>query len=138
MAAIRQQINIAVSTRTVWRALTTPEGLMSWWADEARIDAREGGRIVVTTEADDGSPLEEHGLLHVMRPTRKLEIAWDTAGKAPTAGTRLTFQLARDGEETRLSLVHAGGGILEDEEARSNLERDWNRALKSLRDGLEG
>ena len=137
MAAIRHQINIAVPSRVVWRALTTVEGLTSWWADEARVDPRPGGRLVVTTEGDDGEPVEERGLFHELRPTRKIEIAWDNNSPAPTKGTRLVFQIARDGDETRLSLVHRGGGILDDEEARAVLEKDWHRALRSLRSALE-
>lgn len=137
MSAIRHQINIAAPIRTVWTALTTADGLMSWWADEARIDPRPGGRVVVTTEDDDGNPLEERGLFIELRPTRKIEIAWDSAGKAPTKGTRITFQLARDRGETRVSLVHSGGGVLNDEEARASLSKDWSRALKSLRSALE-
>lgn len=137
MAAIRHQVNIAVPTRTVWTALTTADGLMSWWADEARVDARVGGIIVVTTEGEDGEPIEERGTFHTLRPTRKIEIKWDNGSQAPTAGTRLTFQLAKDGPDTRLSLVHSGGGVLDDEEARTVLAKDWNRALKGLRDALE-
>ena len=138
MAAIRHQVNIAVPTRTVWNALTTADGLTSWWADEARIDPRPGGIIVVMTEGDDGEPVEERGVLHELRPTRKIEIKWDKGCKAATAGTRITFQLAKDGSETRLSLVHSGsGGVLEDEEARAALDKDWHRALRSLRDSLE-
>lgn len=138
MATIRQQVNIAVPARTVWNALTTVEGLTSWWADEARIDARQGGVIVITTEGDDGAPMEERGILHEITPTRRIEIKWDAHGKAPSAGTRLTFNVARDGAETRLSIVHTGGGALDDEAARSSLDKDWNRALKGLRDALEG
>ncbi len=138
MAAIRHQVNIAVPTRTVWNALTTPDGLTSWWADEARIDPRPGGIIVLMTEGDDGEPIEERGVLHELRPTRKIEIKWDKGSKANTAGTRITFQLAKDGAETRLSLVHSGSGaVMEDEEARAALDKDWHRALRSLRDSLE-
>ena len=138
MTAIRQQINIARPIRAVWAALTTANGLKSWWADEARMDPRPGGRVVVVTEGDDGEPMEERGILHELRPTRKIEIAWDSNSPALTKGTRLTFQLARDGEETRVSLVHTGRGVLEDEEAREVLDKDWRRALRSLRDALEG
>ena len=137
MSAIRQQINIARPIRAVWTALTTADGLMSWWADDARVDARPGGRVVVFTEGDDGEPMEERGILHELRPTRKIEIAWDSNSPALTRGTRLLFQLARDGEETRVSLVHSGRGVLEDEEARDTLDKDWRRALRSLRDSLE-
>jgi uncharacterized protein YndB with AHSA1/START domain len=138
MPAIRQQINISAMPRAVWRALTTPEGITSWWVDEARVDAREGGRVVLISEGDDGEPLQEVGIFHELRPTRKIEIAWDKSSPAPTKGTRLEFQIARDGDDTRLSLVHSGGGVLDDEEARAGLEKAWRSALHALRDALEG
>ena len=138
MAAVRQQINIAAGPRKVWRAFTTAEGLCSWWADEARVEAREGGRIVVTTEGDDGEPQEERGLFHVLRPTRRIEIAWDKNAKVPTAGTRIAVQVARDGDETRVSIVHSGTAVDEDEELRDTLDGDWRRALRALRSSLEG
>jgi uncharacterized protein YndB with AHSA1/START domain len=137
MASIRQQINISASPRAVWRRLTTEEGVTSWWVDAARIDARAGGRIVLTSEGDDGEPVEERGIFHEVRPTRKIEIAWDTTSTAPTKGTRIEFQIARDGDETRVSVVHSGAGILDDEAARAGLEKSWRAALHSLRDAME-
>jgi uncharacterized protein YndB with AHSA1/START domain len=138
MSSIRHQVNIAASPRTVWAALTTAEGLASWWVDSARIDPRPGGRVVLTSEGDDGTPVEEWGILHDIRPTRRVEIAWDTNSPGPTKGTRVEWTIARDGDETRVSLVHSGGGVLEDEEARSRLEKEWKGAFESLRDALEG
>ena len=56
----------------------------------------------------------------------------------PTRGSKLAFQLALDGGETRLSIVHTGyGEQFEDEEKRSQLDTDWRRALKGLRSMLE-
>ena len=137
MPSIRQQLNIAAPPRSVWNAITTAEGLTSWWVDEARIDAREGGRIVLVSEGDDGEPVEERGLVHTCRPTRKFEIAWDSTSPAPTKGTRIQFQVARDGRETRISIIHSGGGILDDEEQWPELDRGWKLALKALRRSLE-
>ena len=137
MSSIRQQINIAASTRAVWRAITTADGLKSWWVDEARVDQREGGRVVVSSEDDEGNTVEEFGILHTLRPTRKVEIFWDKNSPAPTKGTRISFQLASDRDETKVLLIHSGGGILEDEEERASLEKGWRQALKSLRDVLE-
>ena len=138
MAAIRQQINIDAAPRTVWRLLTTAEGLSSWLVDEVeRIDARNGGVVILKTMDDDGEMVEERGMFHEVRPTRKLEIKWDSNSPAPTRGTRVTFQVARDGEETRLSVVHSGPGILEDEEARAELEKGWRQAMRALRSSLE-
>lgn len=137
MAAIRQQINIAAPQRTVWTALTSADGWKTWWADEARVDSREGGRIVLVSEGPDGKPVEERGIFHDVRPTRRLEIAWDANSPAPTRGTRLQFTISRDGDETRLALVHSGGGVLDDDEARDSLEREWREALRTLRQTLE-
>ena len=137
MPNIRQQINIAASSRTVWNALTTAEGWKQWWADEARLEARSGGRIVLTVEGEDGEPVEERGVFHEVRPTRRIEIAWDATSPARTKGTRVQFTVSLDGEETRLALVHSGGGILDDEEGRAELERDWRSGLRALRASLE-
>ncbi|MEM6931303.1 MAG: SRPBCC domain-containing protein [Myxococcota bacterium] len=137
MASIRQQINIAAPSRAVWNILTSAEGWKRWWAEEARLEARNGGRIVLTVEGEDGEPVEERGVFHEVRPTRKLEIAWDANSPAKTKGTRLMFSVARDGDETRVSLIHSGGGILDDEEARSEMEKEWKSGLKALRSSLE-
>lgn len=137
MPAIRQQINIAASPRVVWRSLTTADGLTSWWVDEARVDARKGGRIVLMSEDDEGEPMEERGVFLEVRPTRKLEIAWDSTGKALTKGSRVQFQLARDGDETRVLVVHQGGKALEDPEIHEQLNKGWRAALRALRGSLE-
>lgn len=136
MPAVRQQINIAASPRTVWNALTTEDGVKGWWADDARLDSRAGGRIVLTVEGDDGAPVEERGVFHEVRPIRRIEIAWDKTSKGQSAGTRLEFQIARDGDETRLSLVQSGAA-LDEEELRTRVDDDWRRALRALRDSLE-
>ena len=138
MASIRQQINIAVPSKRVWDALTSADGWKQWWAEDARLEARSGGRIVLTVEGDDGEPVEERGVFHELRPTRRLEIAWDATSPAKTKGTRLQFVVSRDGDETRVALVHSGGGILDDEEARAELDKEWRTALKALRSWLEG
>lgn len=137
MAAIRRQINISASPRTVWRALTTSEGLASWYADTARVDPRQGGKVVLQSEDDEGNPVEERGSFLELRPVRKIEIKWDNTSAAATAGTRVEFQVARDGDETRVILVHSGQAALEDEAGREALDRMWRQALNALRDSLE-
>lgn len=138
MAAIRQQINIATSLRSVWNAMTTGEGLATWLADEARVEPRNGGRVVlVHKQPDSDEVIEERGLFHVFRPTRDVEIAWDSSGKAPTKGTRVSLQIAMDGDEVRLRVVHSGAGILDDEVARDVLEKVWKDRLLKLRKRFE-
>jgi uncharacterized protein YndB with AHSA1/START domain len=137
MAAIRQQINIAAPLRSVWTALTSADGWCSFWADEARVEGREGGRIVLVTQDDEGKPVEERGIFHEFKPTRKLEIAFDATGGSRTKGTRLEFTVSRDKDETRVALVHSGAVILEDEALRAALDKEWRDALRALREALE-
>jgi len=136
MASVRQQINIAASPRAVWRQLTTAEGLQAWWADEARVDANSGGRVVLESEGDDGEMCEERGIFLEHRPTRRLEIKWDSSSPAPTAGSRVRFQVARDGEETRVAVIHTGA-FLDDDEVLGRYDKEWRSALKALRGSLE-
>jgi uncharacterized protein YndB with AHSA1/START domain len=137
MPAIRRQINIAAPQRTVWNMLTTADGWKAWYADEARFDANSGGRVVLQTEDDDGNPVEEVGTVLTFKPTRKLEIRWERGTTANTVDTVLSFGLARDGDETRVSLIHRGAGPLEEEEARAELDKTWRQSLKALRGVLE-
>lgn len=131
MSAIRRHVYIATGARAVWRALTTSEGLEKWLADEARVDGRKGGRVVIS--GSDLDPERElAGIIHTWRPTSKLEITWDNVGKSETKGSQIAFQVARDGEETRVSVVHSGGEALEDEERRSRLDAAWKTALETL------
>ena len=137
MPSIRRHVYIAAAQRAVWRALTTSEGLTSWLVDEARVDPRNGGRVVWGYENDEGEPVEDIGTILKWRPTSHLEIKWDRTNKGPAAGSRLSFQLARDGDETRLSLIHGGSEAFEDEEQRAALDKEWRQALASLQGNLD-
>jgi uncharacterized protein YndB with AHSA1/START domain len=138
MGSVRQQINIAVGPRRVWGALTTVEGLCSWWATSARVDPREGGRIVMENTNDEGDKVERMGLFLSFRPTRRLEIKWDGGVNNDAKGTSVNFHIARDGDETRVNIVQTGESISDDEEEGASLEKAWKVTLLSLREALEG
>jgi uncharacterized protein YndB with AHSA1/START domain len=136
MPTIRRQISIATTPRGVWNALVTPAGLQLWLADDARVDARQGGRVSLAVRADGGRN-EEQGFLHVWRPTAKLEIGWDARSPGPFKGTFTQFSVARDGSETVLNVVHEGPS-LDEPSLHASVDALWKRALLALRDGLEG
>lgn len=136
MSAIRRQVHVACSPRAVWRALTTAEGLEKWLADDARVDGRKGGRVVLTGTSFD----EENdacGIVHTWRPTAKFEVSWDSVGHFEGRGGHFAFQVARDGDETRVSVVHSGGEALEDEERRQKLDAAWKEAFEVLQSLLD-
>ena len=136
MGSVRQQINIAVGPRRVWAALTTVEGLCSWWAESARVDPREGGRIVLSSEST-GEKVERMGLFLSFRPTRRLEIKWDGGVNNDHRGTSVNFHIARDGDETRVNIVHSGEAIDDESEEGAALETAWKATLLGLREALE-
>lgn len=135
MGSIRQQISVDASSRAVWDLLTTVEGVTSWWVEDARLDARDGGRIVVGRTVDEVRQ-EDRGSYHQVRPTRTVEVAWDTSGSGPLAGTRLEFQVGRGDGETKVHVVQTGVA-LDDDARRVEVESFWKAALLKLRAKLE-
>ncbi|MFT4624103.1 MAG: hypothetical protein ACI8PZ_002762 [Myxococcota bacterium] len=139
MSSVRQQINISAGPRAVWRAFTSADGIASWLVDSARIEEKSGGRVVLDTEDDDGNAIQERGLFHVFRPTRAMEIAFDRKPDTPWAGSLIKIAIARDGDETRVVLVHSGNTeSFTDDDRRAQLDKEWRGALRSLRGALEG
>lgn len=138
MGSVRQQINIAVGARRVWSSFTTQEGLASWLAEEARVDSRAGGRVVMTQMGIKGELGDASGLFLTLRPTRKVEFSFDRSDNPVFGGSQLAVQIANDAGETRVSLVHRGTGpSFDDEEEAALLSKQWKGALKRLRKLLE-
>lgn len=133
MSTIRRQVSIDASSRTIWSALTTPEGLKRWLVTEARVDARQGGRVVLRLKGHDQ---DDVGMIHVYRPTGRLEIHWDRSAPGPWRGSRTSFQVAVDGGETVLNVQHANPSF-EADDVRIPIDTQWKDALIVLRDTLE-
>jgi uncharacterized protein YndB with AHSA1/START domain len=136
MGSVRAQISIAAGTRDVWRVLTTADGLRGWWATSARLDAREGGTVVLRVVNGEGVEVDQRGLCHEVRPVRRVELAFDARGDGPEAGCRVEFLVARDGEETRVALT-CSGSPLDDDARRVAAEATWKKRLERLRTDLE-
>jgi hypothetical protein len=89
MSSIRRHVHIAAPSRAVWNAVTTSKGLASWWVDSARVDGRQGGRLVLNWTDDDGKEVEAWGMFHELRPTAQVEVLFDRVGTSPLRGCRL-------------------------------------------------
>lgn len=137
MSSIRRNVHIAAPSRAVWNAVTTAEGLSSWWVDNARVDGRQGGRLVLGWTDESGADVEARGMFHEFRPTAQVEVLFDRVGSSPLKGCRLVLQVARDGAETRLTLLLADGEALQDPAQREALDAGWRRDLKALQDLLD-
>jgi uncharacterized protein YndB with AHSA1/START domain len=120
----------------VFDALTTPEGIASWWGPDdgpvllAETDVRVGGRYRVRFRMHDGTEHESSGeYLEVVRPKR-LAMSWRWAGGREDPGESLVeIDLRAIAEGTELTFTHSR---LHDEETRRSHEEGWNGALDKL------
>ena len=75
----------------VWEALTEPERLEEWFANDVELDVRPGGAGVFRW--DDGE--ERHAVVREAEPGERLVLDWDDDGE-------VEFTLADEDEGTRL------------------------------------
>jgi uncharacterized protein YndB with AHSA1/START domain len=122
----------------VWRALTDPAELRSWWGD-ADLDLTEGGRFALrwrnTDEHGDAATLD--GAISKLDPPHLLEISggWgSTAG--PDLGTRttLTWELEADDDQTVLRFTNTVAPPPQDPRTAAG----WHFHLDALATALAG
>ncbi len=135
---IERTVDLAHPPATVWAALTTAEGLASWFGQQATIDLRPGG---------SASMKWDHGHTADMRVERIEEPAvfgftWHIYG-LPDDDPRRTyveFTLEPTDAGTRLTVVESGFSQLSQEAHQAAFEgntRGWASELGELADYLD-
>ena len=74
---VTREIVFPVPPDEVWEALTDPEQLEEWFANDVELDAREGGEG--TFRWDDGD--ERHATVVEAAPGERLVLDWDDEGR---------------------------------------------------------
>jgi uncharacterized protein YndB with AHSA1/START domain len=137
--SIERTTHIPADIETVWEALTTAEGIRSWFGDEAEIDLRPGGEARFGwTEYGSSS----HAIVvHVDRPTG-FSYRW-AAGDADRAdtgpSTLVEFTMTEQNGGTDVSLRESGFSLLPPEIMEQSLKDNtsgWNAELQDLHDYL--
>ncbi len=96
-STIRREIVLPEPLEEVWEALTEPERLEEWFANEVELDLETGDGVF---RWDDGS--ERHAQIDVCEPERRLGFTWtDEQG----AETRVDFTLVPEEDGTRVVVV---------------------------------
>lgn len=135
MGTLHRNVSVAAGPRGAWNAFTTAEGLRAWLAENARIDAREGGRV--TLRPRDGGGIDELGLVHTCRPTARLELRFDSNSPGPWKGGLLGVHIGRDGARTSVRMSFESA-LLDIPGAEDALGGWWDDALARLRTHLDG
>lgn len=74
---IEREIVFPAPPDEVWEALTEPERLEEWFANEVELDPRPGGEGVFRW--DDGE--ERHAVVRELEPQKRLVLEWEDDGE---------------------------------------------------------
>lgn len=127
---IERTVELAHPPATVWTALTTAEGLGSWFGQKATIDLRPGGAAQMSW---DGGMTAEMRVERVEEP-RVFGYTWQIHG-LPDDDPRRTyveFTLEPAGGGTRLTIVESGFAQLPDDAYRKAYEGNTDGWAKEL------
>jgi len=93
---IRKEIVLPAPREEVWDALTEPDRLEDWFANDVEIDLRPGGGASFRWSNGE----ERHATVTEVEPERRLAFEWSDEGE-------VAFTLADDADGTRLTVVES-------------------------------
>lgn len=132
MAKIKHQILIKESPTKVYEALTSENGLKQWWTADTSAEEHVGGKAEF---GFDHRRTVFRMELEELQPMKK--VVWSCHGDHPEwDGTRLSWELASEGEDTMLRFTHSGWRNLSDFCAMCN--STWGELMYRLRNYVEG
>jgi len=127
---IERDIEIEAPVDVVWRTITEPEQIRTWFSDTADLEARPGavGSLTFWASETDGPHIVDVTVVAAERPHR-FSFRWVyPPGEKATADNSMlvTFTLVADGvERTRLRVVETGLNQLDwpDDDKQTYLEQ---------------
>ncbi len=138
--SIDKQVEVAASLDQAWDAWTTREGITSFFAPDAKVEARVGGAFQIYMD-----PLARPGLkgaddmrLMAVQPKKMISFDWNAPPHLAEARKQRTFVVVRFeplGEQlTRVTLHHSGWGDGgEWDQAYAYFDRAWASVLGNLK-----
>jgi uncharacterized protein YndB with AHSA1/START domain len=130
---IERTVRIAQPPERVWAAITTAEGLGTWFGESAEIDLRVGGTVKLRWKSGDSAQLR----IERIEPQTVFGYTWGIAG-LPDSDPRRTyveFTLTLDGDSTTLTVVETGFAQLDPAAHSTALESNtggWAHELDEL------
>lgn len=142
--ALDKEVLVPAPIAEVWAAWTTREGITSFLAPDAEIEARVGGAFHVHFDplaAPGAKGADDMRYMALQAPTM-LSFDWNAPPHLAQARAQRTFVVVRlkdvDGKSTRVTLHHVGWGIGgEWEQTYLYFDRAWANVLGNLRKRFE-
>jgi uncharacterized protein YndB with AHSA1/START domain len=134
---IERTISVAQAPEKVWAAITTAEGLGTWFGQKATVDLRVGGLAQLTWDGGFTAELR----IERLDPPRVFGWTWAISGlpEDDPRRTYVEFTLEPDAAGTRLTVVETGFAQLPSDlhtGAYGGNAEGWQRELGELVDYL--
>jgi len=138
--AIDKEIVVNATLDQAWESWTTREGIVAFFAPDARIEPRVGGAFQVYM--DPGAPPGQKGADDMrylaLQPKKMISFDWNAPPFLPEARAQRTFVVVRfepvTDKTTRITLHHTGWGEGgEWDKAYAYLDRAWGGVLGNLK-----
>ncbi|HEY0594042.1 MAG TPA: SRPBCC domain-containing protein [Thermoanaerobaculia bacterium] len=134
MVGINHRVGIKAPVSKVYEALSTVEGVASWWTTETMGESRPGETVDVRFIQPTG---EERGRMNFevmeLDPDRKVHWRF-RSGPEEWVGTDVTFDLAQNGDYTIVLFNHTWREFVE---FTAHCSTKWATFLLSLKDLVE-
>ena len=138
---IERTVELAHSPERVWDAITTAEGLGTWFGNRgAKVDLRVGGQATLTWDSGDTATLT----IERLEPPRVFGYTWPVYGlpKEDPRRTYVEFTLEPTGSGTTLTVVESGFAQVPDSDQHKSAyegnTNGWKSELGELVAYLDG
>ena len=142
--AIDKEVVVAATLDQAWDAWTTREGIVSFFAPDASIEARVGGafQIYIDPGAAPGAKGADDMRFLALQPKKMISFDWNAPPHLAEARQQRTFVIVRfapvDDKSTRVTLHHTGWGEGgEWDKAYAYFDRAWGNVLGGMKSRFE-
>jgi uncharacterized protein YndB with AHSA1/START domain len=142
--ALDKEVVIKATLDQAWEAWTTREGLRSFFAPDAVVQARVGGPFQIHFDpgAAPGMKGADDMRILALQPRKMISFDWNAPPSLPEARAQRTVVIVRfaavDGTHTRVTLHHVGWGEGgEWDRAYAYFDRAWGFVFEALKQRFE-
>jgi uncharacterized protein YndB with AHSA1/START domain len=136
---IEKSVVVEATLDQVWDSWTTREGIIGFFAPDAKIEPRVGGafQIYIDPLAEPGMKGADEMRFMALQPKKMISFDWNAPPSLPEARAQRTFVVVRfeplGEKQTRVTLHHSGWGEGgEWDKAYAYFDRAWGNVLINL------
>ena len=136
---LHKQVVVKAPIDAVWQAWTTTEGIKSFFAPDANVEARPDGpfQVYINPFGEPGMKGADDMRVLAVQPPKMLSFTWNAPPSLPEARKQRTVVIVRlepAGEgQTQVTMNHVGWGDGgEWDKAYAYFDRAWDKVLGNL------